>query len=42
MAQVLRNCMVTCRELMRVKPTTFFGKYTADNLWRGLPSIKTE
>jgi hypothetical protein len=34
--------MITCRELVRVKPTTFFGKYTADNLWRGLPSIKTE
>jgi len=34
--------MITCRELLRVKPTTFFGKYTAENLWRGLPNIKTE
>jgi hypothetical protein len=38
MAQVMTNYMVTCRESVRVKPATFFGKYTADNLWRGLPS----
>jgi hypothetical protein len=42
MASLLTNGMITCRELVRVKPTTFFGKYTADNLWRGPPRIKIE
>ena len=42
MASLLTNCMIICRELVRVKPTTFFGKYTADNQWRGPPSIKIE
>jgi hypothetical protein len=36
------SCVINCRELVRLKPTTFLCKYTAGNLWSGLPTIKTD